>query len=274
MEQSVVVEQETNPELKSKTHFKGKVLKTSLAGALVDIGQAKPGILHVSRIVSTEKTHIHRVEDVLKEGQEVDVWVKKVTDERVELTMLEPLQYEWRDLKKDMVVKGKVVKFEKFGAFVEIGAERPALIHISEMAHGYVRKPDDIMKLGDEIEAQIIDVDRKKKQIKLSIKAMLPEPVAEEVVFEGFSKKDKTGKARKFNKKGQKGEERGFSEEAGLETSEPSEPEQTAMEIAYKQAMDKANGSDEDYRSKKVKNVSQVQEDILSRTLGNKVQTK
>ena len=73
MEQSVVVEQENNPELKSKTHFKGKVLKTSLAGALVDIGLDKPGILHVSRITSVENAPIHRVEDVLKEGQEVEI---------------------------------------------------------------------------------------------------------------------------------------------------------------------------------------------------------
>ena len=273
MEQSVVVEQEKNPELKSKTHYKGKVLKTSLAGALVDIGLDKPGILHVSRITSAENAPIHRVEDVLKEGQEVDVWVKKITDERVELTMMEPLQYEWRDLKKDMVVKGKVVKFEKFGAFVEIGAERPALIHISEMAHGYVRKPDDIMKLGDEIEAQIIDVDRKKKQIKLSIKAMLPEPEAEEVVFEGFNKKDKTGKPKKFNRKGQHGEEKGSYEEGKQESSEPTEPEQTAMEIALKEAMDKAKQTKEDQRNKKVRIHSDEQEDILSRTLKNKVQT-
>jgi len=273
MEQSVVAEQENNPELKSKTHFKGKVLKTSLAGALVDIGLDKPGILHVSRITSTENTPIHRVEDVLKEGQEVDVWVKKISDERVELTMMEPLQYEWRDLKKDMVVKGKVVKFEKFGAFIEIGAERPALIHISEMAHGYVRKPDDIMKLDDEIEAQIIDVDRKKKQIKLSIKSMLPEPGTEEVVFEGFSKKDKTGKPKKFNRKSQHGEEKGSLDEGNTEATESAEPEQTAMEIALKEAMDKAKQNKEDQRSKKVKAWSKEQEEILSRTLENKVQT-
>ena len=94
--------------------------------------------------------------------------------------MIKPLDLEWRDIKKGMTVKGQVVRLEKFGAFVEIGAERPGLIHISEMAHGYVRQPSDVVKEGDEVEAQVIDVNRKKKQIKLSLKALQPEPVKEE----------------------------------------------------------------------------------------------
>jgi hypothetical protein len=116
-------------------------------------------------------------------------------------------------------------------------------------------------------------VDRKKKQIKLSIKAMLPEPEAEEVVFEGFNKKDKTGKPKKFNRKGQHGEEKGSYEEGKQESSEPIEPEQTAMEIALKEAMDKVKQNKEDQRNKKVRIHSDEQEDILSRTLKNKVQT-
>ena len=103
-----------------------------------------------------------------------------IKDDRVELTMIKPLDLEWRDIKKGMNVKGQVVRLEKFGAFVEIGAERPGLIHISEMAHGYVRQPSDVVKEGDEVEAQVIDVNRKKKQIKLSLKALQPEPVKEE----------------------------------------------------------------------------------------------
>ena len=54
--------------------------------------------------------------------------------------MFKPLDLEWRDMKKGMTVKGTVVRLEKFGAFVEIGAERPGLVHISEMAHGYVKQ--------------------------------------------------------------------------------------------------------------------------------------
>src|SRR5659263_591143 len=90
--------------------------------------------------------------------------------------MVKPLDLEWRDIKKGMTIKGKVVRLEKFGAFVEIGAERPGLVHISEMAHGYVKQPGDVVKEGDEIEAKVIEVNRRKKQIKLSMKALRPEP--------------------------------------------------------------------------------------------------
>jgi small subunit ribosomal protein S1 len=163
-------------------HFTGTVVKTGLAGAIVDIGVGRPAVIHISQIVldAPDQQPIKRVEDVLKVGQQLDVWVKKVKDNRVELTMIKPLDLEWRDIKKGMTVKGQVIRLEKFGAFVEIGAERPGLIHISEMAHGYVRQPSDVVNEGDEVEAQVIDVNRKKKQIKLSIKALQPEPVKEE----------------------------------------------------------------------------------------------
>src|SRR5690554_5509480 len=151
-------------EIKVKQHFTGTVVKTGLAGAIIDIGAGRPAVIHISQIVpETPDQPIKRVEAVLKVGQQVDVWVKRTKDERIELTMIKPLDLEWRDIKKGMTVKGHVVRLEKFGAFVEIGAERPGLIHISEMAHGYVRQPSDVVKEGDEVEAEVIDVNRKKK---------------------------------------------------------------------------------------------------------------
>ena len=134
------IESNQTDEIKAKMHFTGTVVKTGLAGAILDIGVGRPAVIHISQIVAEGvEQPIKRVEDVLKVGQKVDVWVKKTKDNRVELTMIKPLDLEWRDIKKGMTVKGQVVRLEKFGAFVEIGAERPGLIHISEMAHGYVR---------------------------------------------------------------------------------------------------------------------------------------
>ncbi|MEY2819775.1 MAG: hypothetical protein RL275_3238, partial [Chloroflexota bacterium] len=95
--------------LEPKTKLSGKILKTTLAGALVDIGQSLPGVLHISQI---SETPVNKVEDVLKEGQEVTVWVKRVRKDRIELTMVEPLAFEWKELKPDMVVKGKVTRLE------------------------------------------------------------------------------------------------------------------------------------------------------------------
>jgi small subunit ribosomal protein S1 len=81
------------------------------------------------------------VEDVVKEGQAVEVWVKRVRKDRIELTMIEPLAFEWKEIQPDLIVKGRVVRLETYGAFVDFGAERPGLIHVSELTHGYVKTP-------------------------------------------------------------------------------------------------------------------------------------
>ncbi|MBI9049362.1 MAG: 30S ribosomal protein S1 [Anaerolineaceae bacterium] len=272
MEGSVVAEKD----LKPKMSYKGKVVKTSLAGALVQIGSDQPAVLHVSQIVQEENENSSKnVSELLEIGQEIDVWIKKVKDDHVELTMIKPLDLEWREIKKEMVVKGKIVRMEKFGAFVEIGAERPGLVHISEMAHGYVKSPDDILKDGDEIEAQVIEVNRKKKQIKLSMKALQPEPVKEEPPKPAAWAKDKDkdkDKDRRLKKKKTKrtrssgGSSGDFSFSFSSNESGVAEP--TAMEVAIREAMEKAKSRQE--KPKTSKAISQEQEKILERTLESK----
>ena len=203
--------------LQPKVRLTGKVIKTTIAGVIVDIGQKVPGVIHISQL---QKDPVNRVEEIVQVGQEVSVWVRRVHDDRVELTMIEPLTLEWRELKPDMVVKGKVSRLEAYGAFVEIGAERPGLVHVSEISHDYVKNPSEVLKEGDEVEAKILDVDRRKKQIRLSIKAAMPKP--EEVVAEVMTA-EQPRKGRN-PKKGKKQEE--FFEEP-----ESKEPELTAFQI-------------------------------------------
>jgi predicted RNA-binding protein with RPS1 domain len=274
MENSVVANDTTqNSEVKPKMHFTGTVLKTSLAGAVIDIGQETPGVIHISQLLAPNPEEpIKGVEDVFKVGESVDVWVRKVKDGRIELTMIKPLDLEWRDLKKGMVVKGQVVRLEKFGAFVEIGAERPGLIHISEMAHGYVRQPSDVVNEGDEVEAQVLDFNRKKKQIKLSLKALQPEPVKEEPAprpATETARKEKPVRRRKARRADDMGEE---SQELlkNLESSGQAEAEPTAMEIALREAMERAKERKAQQDAKRKKGVSAEQENLLSRTLENK----
>jgi predicted RNA-binding protein with RPS1 domain len=291
MESSVAAEQDrTNEvnqpnEVQLKTHYTGTVVKTGLAGAIVDIGTGKPAVIHISQIVPEESEQpIKRVDDVLKVGQQVEVWVKRTKDDRVELTMIKPLDLEWRDIKKGMSVKGLVVRLEKFGAFIEIGAERPGLIHISEMAHGYVRQPSDVVKEGDEVEAQVIDVNRKKKQIKLSLKALQPEPVKEEELPRVYTEpirrdkdkdKDRTAARRKKTKSTRSRDMDGGNVDELIATiNEPEkEAEPTAMEMAMREAMEKAKARKQDDKSRKNRGVSQVQVDILNRTLEGKSQS-
>jgi len=172
---------ETIEDLEPKMKVAGKVLKTSLAGAIVDVGVGFPGVIHISKI---SKDSVSRVADVLKEGQAVEVWVQRVDPEtkKIELTMLEPLGMDWREIKPDMELTGVVTRIEKYGVFVDIQAERPGLVHISEMAHGYVRTPTDVVQKGQEVSVKVLRVNRRKKQIKLSMKALEDAPVNEYVI--------------------------------------------------------------------------------------------
>lgn len=236
---------ESSPELKKKDRVTGKVVKTSLAGALVDIGRAKPAVIPISQL---RKDQVRRVEDVVKEGDQVEAWVWRMDpkQERIELTMIQPLGLEWRDIKKDAILKGKVSKLDKFGAFIEVGAERAGLVHISEMSNDYVRKPEDVVKVGDEVEVKVLDVDKRKKQIKLSMKALIPQP-----------KEEKAEKEKE-------------------EPQEPEKPAPTAMEVALRKAM--AEEEDEAPKEQKPvkasKKSSKDMEDILERTLENRVRSK
>lgn len=233
--------EKTSPqqELKKKDRVSGKVIKTSLAGAAVDIGLEQPAVIPISQL---REEPVRRVEEVLKVGDRVEAWVRRTRPEdgRVELTLIEPLALEWRDIKEGMTLKGKVTRIENFGAFVELGAERPGLVHVSEMSHDYVRKPEDAVKVGEEVEVQVLNANRRKKQIKLSMKALKPEAQAVEA------------------------------------EEEADEPVPTAMEAALRKAM--ANGEEgappqAEQKSKLPKN-SQDMEAILARTLANRVRSK
>lgn len=288
-----------NPRIKSQ--YKGKVVKLSLAGALVDIGESLPAVIHITQIKRPEgHQDTNNINDLLQIGQEIDVWIKKIKDNRIELTMFKPFDLEWREIKKDMVVKGKVVRMEKFGVFVEIGAERPGLIHISEMAHSYVREPSDMLKDGDEVEAKVLEVNRRKKQIKLSMKALQAEPEPEEPrarksqseaavsdsdipapvrklsaraqqLKDGITTDKSAAAGAKRPKKSRKRAELNSDEITMTFTAAEAtgEAEPTAMEIAIREAMEKAKSRNR-ANSKKKSGASKEQEDILARTLNSK----
>jgi ribosomal protein S1 len=246
--------------LAPKTKLSGKVVKITLAGALVDVGQELPGVIHISQI---QKEPVNKVEDVLQPGQSVETWVKRVKKDRIELTMLEPLGMEWAEIQPEMVVKGKVVRLETYGAFVDFGAERPGMVHVSELKRGYVKTPSEVVKEGDEVEAIVLEVNRKKKQIRLSMKALMPEAVVEE-------KPAREPKKARGGKRSKKQEEAVEANEAP-----PKEPELTAMQIAWQMAMDRAKSTTKDrsVKVKAVKSFSSEQEEILSRTLEKRLPT-
>lgn len=222
--------------LERKTKLTGKVIKTTLAGIIVDVGLDKPGVVHIAHMSADP---IKRVEDVVKVGEEIEVWVRRIKKDanHIELTMIEPLALEWGEIKKGMVLEGEVVRLEKFGAFIEIGAERPGLAHISELTHEYVRNPEDAVKVGEEVQVKVLDYSRKKKQIKLSMKALQEPPEPDVVEFE----------------------------------EEDTTPALTAMEIAYRKALDSEDDEVSAVGTTESDNKgSSEQDDIIARTLKQK----
>lgn len=235
--------------LEPKKKVKGKIAQIAIGGAIVDLGPDQlPGVIHISQL---QKDHLTDVEEAVKVGDEVEAWVRRAKKDRVELTMIEPLPLEWREMKPEMVVKGTVERLESYGAFVDIGAERPGLVHISEIAHGYIKHPSHVVKEGDEIEVMILEVNRRKKQIRLSMKAVLPEPE---------NAKPKRRRGRKQN--------RSVESMMAEIDDEPKTPEHTAMEMAWQAALERADTSNKkETKEKKEKKENQTQDEILSRTL-------
>lgn len=163
-------------DLKPKQRLDGVVTRIELFGAFVDVGAEREGLVHISQL---RPGRVNRVEDVVQTGQPVTAWVRKVDAEagRLDLTLVQPIAVEWDEITPGSVFRGKVSRVEKFGVFVDIGAERPGLVHVSELAEGYVGHPGEVARVGDELDVRVLSVDRKKRQINLSAKALAePEP--------------------------------------------------------------------------------------------------
>ncbi|HEY59028.1 MAG TPA: S1 RNA-binding domain-containing protein [Anaerolineae bacterium] len=222
--------QEPEVEVQRKQHFVGKIIHTTTAGAIVNIGLRRPAVVHISQL-SPEP--VKRVEDVVQVGQEVEVWVRRINPKGIiELTMIKPLDLEWREIKKGMVVKGKVERIDKVGVYVNIGAEVPGFVHISELSHEYVRHPSEVVTEGQEVEAKVIAVNRRRKQIKLSIKALLPKP--EEILRE-LKEEEKKEAAKPKARKGARSSNGHKKEEAPV-----GETDLTPMAIALQEALERA----------------------------------
>ncbi len=152
----------------------GTVKRVTDFGAFVDIGVGRDGLVHVSEM---SPGRVAKPSDILKQGDIITVWIKELDREknRISLSMIAPGTLTMRDLEEGMVVSGKVTRLERYGAFVDVGVGRDGMLHVKEMGRGYVEKPEDVVKVGDEIQVQVVGVDRRRGRIDLSMKELLPE---------------------------------------------------------------------------------------------------
>ncbi|NDJ51504.1 MAG: S1 RNA-binding domain-containing protein [Chloroflexi bacterium] len=168
-------------DLRPKMQIDGVIKQVEVVGAIVDIGAERDGLLHLSQI---GEGSVRNVRELLNEGQAIRVWIQRIEVEkgRIHLTSVEPPALAWHELSGGQVHQGEVVRIEKWGVFVDIGAERPGLVHISELSVGFVESPRDVVQKGDVVEVKILEVNRKKRQIDLSMKALMmpeePEPIS------------------------------------------------------------------------------------------------
>lgn len=159
--------------------FEGTVRDLTDFGAFVDIGVGRDGLVHVTEI---SREPVSDPGDVLRKGDKVNVWVKDLDRERnrISLTMIDPDTPTVDDLREGDVVRGRVVRLVQYGAFVDIGVEREALLHVREMGEGYVARPEDVVRVGDEIEARVASVDPRRKRVDISLKGLGEEAVGNE----------------------------------------------------------------------------------------------
>ena len=141
-------------------------------GAFIDLGGAD-GLLHISEM------SWGRVDDpkkLFKVGDKVTVMIKDIQDTKIALTMKLEENNPWRDAADKYgvgtVIDGKVARMTDFGAFVELEEGIDALLHVSQISIDHVEKPSDVLKVGQEITAKIVDFNEEAKKISLSIKAI------------------------------------------------------------------------------------------------------
>ncbi len=153
--------------------MEGTVKNVTDFGAFIDLGGAD-GLLHISEI---SWGRVENPKKVFKPGDVVRVFIKDINDKKIALSMKFPDENPWNDAAEKFavgnVVTGRVARMTDFGAFVELEPGVDALLHVSQIAREHVDKPSDVLQIGQEIEAMVVEFREEEKKISLSMKALL-----------------------------------------------------------------------------------------------------
>ena len=158
------------------SRISGKVRNFTTYGAFVEMEEGIDGMIHVSDMSWTRK--INHPSEVLQKGQTVEAIVLEIdaANQRISLGLKQAQTDPWASIASTyhigQIVKGKVSKIASFGAFVELEDGVDGLVHISQISDQRIEKVKDALKVGQEVEARIIKIDREERRIGLSIKAV------------------------------------------------------------------------------------------------------
>ncbi|MFT7612244.1 MAG: small subunit ribosomal protein S1, partial [Parvicellaceae bacterium] len=162
--------------------LEGTVKNITSYGVFIDLGGVD-GLVHITDLSWGRVNH---PEEIVELDQKLNVVILDFDDDkkRIALGLKQLQQHPWEGLSEELkvgnAVKGKVVVLADYGAFVEIAAGVEGLIHVSEMSWSqHLRSAQDFLKVGDEVEAQVLTLDREDRKMSLGIKQLMPDPWAE-----------------------------------------------------------------------------------------------
>ena len=157
------------------TRVKGKVRNLTAYGAFVELEEGIDGMIHVSDLSWTKK--INHPSEVLKKGDDIEAEVLEIdkANQRISLSLKHLSDDPWKSIESRYkigdLVTGKVSKVASFGAFIQLADEIDGLVHISQISNDRVEKVKEVLKIGQEVSARVIKVDKTERRIGLSIKA-------------------------------------------------------------------------------------------------------
>ena len=162
----------------------GTVTRLAEFGAFVELAPGIEGLIHISEMSWAKK--VHKPGDIFKVGETVEAVILgiKLEERRISLGFKQLLTDPWAEAAEKFsagsVVEGAVTSFTKFGAFVQVAEGVEGMVHISEItAEKRIQHPQDVLKVGEVIKAQVLEIDKEKRQLKLSIKQLTPVSVDE-----------------------------------------------------------------------------------------------
>ncbi len=162
----------------------GVVKNVTSFGAFVDIGGVD-GLLHISEM---SWGRIEFPQNVYKKGDEIKVIIKEIKGDKIALSVKFDENNPWLNVEQKYVVgnvvKGTVARMTEFGAFIQLEEGVDALLHVSQISRQHIEKPSDVLKIGDEVEAMIVDVNMEDRKISLSMKELMKDEEEAETVEE------------------------------------------------------------------------------------------